>query len=168
MPLLPLDCHLPTQYTTHTITLQQWTNNKTNKSYKQLIYIYIFISHVNVTQNVPDISPLMPKHQDPLLVNHFYQMKASPECLNILIYWRKYWVSRLRRTPRRKVYTGIFYQQIYRICHHILHQVAHIDCSAPSGKQHEPLTGVWGITWYRNRKPRRRVVVKHNRWSECL
>ena len=44
MPVLPLDCHLPTQYTTHTITLQQWTNNKTNKSYKQLIYIYIFIA----------------------------------------------------------------------------------------------------------------------------
>ena len=43
MPVLPLDCHLPTQYTTHTITLQQWTNNKTNKSYKQLIYIYIYI-----------------------------------------------------------------------------------------------------------------------------
>ena len=26
---------------THTITLKQWTNNKTNKSYKQLIYIHI-------------------------------------------------------------------------------------------------------------------------------
>ena len=34
---------------------------------------------------------------------------------------------------------------IYRLCHCILHQVAHIDCSAPSGKQHEPLTGVWVI-----------------------
>ena len=31
-------------------------------------YIYIYISHVNVTQTVPDISPLMPMHQDPLLV----------------------------------------------------------------------------------------------------
>ena len=41
MPVLPLVCHLPTQYTTHTITLQQWTNNKTNKSYKQLINIHI-------------------------------------------------------------------------------------------------------------------------------
>ena len=40
-----------------------------NKGYKQLIYIYI--SHVNVTQTVPDISPLMPMHQDPLLVEHF-------------------------------------------------------------------------------------------------
>ena len=36
----------------------------------------------------------------------------------------------------------MFYQQICRLCHYILHQVAHIDCSAPSGKQHEPLTGV--------------------------
>ena len=66
MPVLPIDCHLPTQYTTHTIKLQWWTNNKRNKGYKQLIYIYI--SHVNVTQTVPDISPLMPMHQDPWLV----------------------------------------------------------------------------------------------------
>ena len=34
-------CHLPTQYTTDTITLQLWTNNKTNISYKQLLYIHI-------------------------------------------------------------------------------------------------------------------------------
>ena len=79
MPVLPLDCHLPTQYTTHTITLQQWTNNKTNKSYKQLIYIYIYISHVNVTQTVPDISPLMPMHQYPLLVTMFGYDLARPE-----------------------------------------------------------------------------------------
>ena len=77
-----------------------------------------------------------------VFINHFYQMKASPVCLNILTYWRKYWVDRLRRTLRRKVWTVIFYQQICRLCHYILHQVAHIDCSAPSGKQHEPLTGV--------------------------
>ena len=71
-------------------------------------------------------------------------MKASPECLNILTYWSKYWVDKLRRTLRRK--TGIFYQQICRLCHYILHLVALIDCSAPSGKQHEPLTGVCVIT----------------------
>ena len=35
---------LATQCTTYTMTLQLWTNNKTNKSYKQLIYIYINIS----------------------------------------------------------------------------------------------------------------------------
>ena len=74
-------------------------------------------------------------------------MKSSPECLNILIYWSKYWVDRLSRTIRRKVWTGIFYQQIYRLCHYILHQVVPIGCSAPSGKQHEPLTVVWGITY---------------------
>ena len=72
-------------------------------------------------------------------------MKTSPECLNILIYWSKYWVYRLRKTLRRNVLTGIFYQQIYRLCHHILYQIAHINCSAPGGKQHEPLTGVLGI-----------------------
>ena len=26
-----------------------------------------------------------------------------------------------------------------------LHEVAHIECSASSGKRHEPLTGVWEI-----------------------
>ena len=84
-----------------------------------------------------------------VFINHFYRMKASPECLNILTYWSKYLVDRLRRTLRRKVQTGIFYKQICRICHYILHQVAHIDCSAPSGKQHEPLNGVCVIqTWY--------------------
>ena len=84
-----------------------------------------------------------------VFINHFCQMKASPACLNILTYWSKYWVDRLRRTLRRKVQTGIFYQQICRLCHYILHQVAHIDCSAPSGKYHEPLTGVCVIsaTW---------------------
>ena len=35
---------LATQCTTYSMTLQLWTNNKTNKSYKQLIYIYINIS----------------------------------------------------------------------------------------------------------------------------
>ena len=38
-----------------------------------------------------------------VFINHFYQMKASPECLNILTYGSKYWVDRLRRTIGRKV-----------------------------------------------------------------
>ena len=38
-----------------------------------------------------------------MFINHFYQMKASPECLSILTYWSKYWVDILRRTRRRKV-----------------------------------------------------------------
>ena len=38
-----------------------------------------------------------------VFINHFYQMKASPECLNILTYCSKYWVDRLRRTIERKV-----------------------------------------------------------------
>ena len=50
--------HIPSSYSNEQTTK--------NKGYKQLIYIYI--SHVNVTQTVPDISPLMPMHQDPLLV----------------------------------------------------------------------------------------------------
>ena len=88
-----------------------------------------------------------------LFIKHLYQRKASPECINILLYWTKYWVDRLRSIPRRKVWTGISYQQIYRLGHYILHQVAHSDCSAPSGKQHEPLTRVWGINgWVNNRE----------------
>ena len=38
-----------------------------------------------------------------VFINHFYEMKASPECLNILLYFSKYWVDRLRRTIGRKV-----------------------------------------------------------------
>ena len=38
-----------------------------------------------------------------VFINYFYQMKASPECLNILTYCSKYWVDRLRRTIGRKV-----------------------------------------------------------------
>ena len=42
--------------------------------------MYIYISHVNVTQTVPDISPLMPMHQDPLLVNYrFVKFRDSSE-----------------------------------------------------------------------------------------
>ena len=29
-----------------------------------------------------------------VFINHFYQMKASPDCVNILIYWSKYWGDR--------------------------------------------------------------------------
>ena len=32
--------------------------------------------HVNVTQTVPDISPLMPMHQDPLLVIYTYHIRS--------------------------------------------------------------------------------------------
>ena len=37
-----------------------------------------------------------------VFTNYFYQMKASPGCLNFLIHWSKYWVDRLRRTLRKK------------------------------------------------------------------
>ena len=52
--------HIPSNY----------SNEQTTKETKAInnSYIYIYISHVNVTQTVPDISPLMPMHQDPLLV----------------------------------------------------------------------------------------------------
>ena len=38
-----------------------------------------------------------------VFINHFYQVKENPECLNILTYWSKCWVDRLRRTIRMKV-----------------------------------------------------------------
>ena len=53
---------------------QIWIGLRTT-GYKQLIYIYI--SHVNVTQTVPDISPLMPMHQDPLLVRFKYRSEKN-------------------------------------------------------------------------------------------
>ena len=66
---------LPIAHTIHHTYHHVTTMNKQqiSKSYNQhIIYIYIYIhtyiSHVNVTQTVPDISPLMPMHQDPLLV----------------------------------------------------------------------------------------------------
>ena len=45
---------------------------------------YIYIYHVNVTQTVPDISPLMPMHQDPLLV---YQLWANSPFHEIFTSW---------------------------------------------------------------------------------
>ena len=50
--------HIPSCYNNEQITQQ--TKAISNSS--------IYISHVSVTQIVPDISPLMPMHQDPLLL----------------------------------------------------------------------------------------------------
>ena len=56
----------------HTVTkhacTSRYNNKQTTKQTKAINNSYIYISHVNVTQTVPDISPLMPMHQDPLLV----------------------------------------------------------------------------------------------------
>ena len=46
----------------------RYNNEQTTKQTKAINNSYIYIYHVNVTQTVPDISPLMPMHQDPLLV----------------------------------------------------------------------------------------------------
>ena len=62
MPVLFLDCHLP-----HNIP-SRYNNEQTTKQTKAINNSYIYISDVNVTQTVPDISPSMPMHQDPLLV----------------------------------------------------------------------------------------------------
>ena len=48
--------------------LCRYNNEQTTKQTKAINNSYIYIYHVNVTQTVPDISPLMPMHQDPLLV----------------------------------------------------------------------------------------------------
>ena len=65
MPVLSLACHLP--HNTPNIP-SRYNNEQTTKQTKAINNSYIYISHVNVTQTVPDISPLMPMHQDPLLV----------------------------------------------------------------------------------------------------
>ena len=66
MPVLSLACHLP--HNTPNIP-SRYNNEQTTKQTKSINNSYIYISHVNVTQTVPDISPLMPMHQDPLLVS---------------------------------------------------------------------------------------------------
>ena len=50
--------------------LCRYNNEQTTKQTKAINNSYIYIYHVNMTQTVPDISPLMPMHQDPLLVYH--------------------------------------------------------------------------------------------------
>ena len=77
MPVLSLACHLP--HNTPQIP-SRYNNELRTKQTKAInnSYIYIYISHVNVTQTVPDISPLMPMHQDPLLVNTFCATINSP------------------------------------------------------------------------------------------
>ena len=70
MPVLFLACHLP--HNTPNIP-SRYNNEQTTKQTKAINNSYIYISHVNVTQTVPDISPLMPMHQDPLLVTYVGQ-----------------------------------------------------------------------------------------------
>ena len=83
MPVLFLACHLP--HNTPNIP-SRYNNEQTTKQTKAINNSYIYISHVNVTQTVPDISPLMPMHQDPLLVcifvvngSHLHKIQRSLE-----------------------------------------------------------------------------------------
>ena len=76
MPVLSLACHLP--HNTPNIP-SRYNNEQTTKQTKAINNSYIYISHVNVTQTVPDISPLMHMHQDPLLVV-YPVTKLSSEC----------------------------------------------------------------------------------------
>ena len=48
---------------------------------------YIYIYHVNVTQTVPDISPLMPMHQDPLLVSLFGGVNLASILAKTVVCW---------------------------------------------------------------------------------
>ena len=95
MPVLSLACHLP--HNTPNIP-SRYNNEQTTKQTKAINNSYIYISHVNVTQTVPDISPLMPMHQDPLLVKPCHAIKKGqiagvwdamtlmwrPRCISIL------------------------------------------------------------------------------------
>ena len=76
MPVLSLACHLP--HNTPNIP-SRYNNEQTTKQTKAINNSYIYISHVNVTQTVPDISPLMPMHQDPLLGGPFKPIELTQE-----------------------------------------------------------------------------------------
>ena len=62
---------------------------------------YIYIYHVNVTQTVPDISPLMPMHQDPLLVDWFYHAHLNYSDMN---------VSLSKKSPANRLFVQQFVQ----------------------------------------------------------
>ena len=97
MPVLSLACHLP-HNAPHIPS--RYNNEQTTKQTKAInnSYIYIYISHVNVTQTVPDISPLMPMHQDPLLV------------LRLL-------VTMLGQRKCIYLHSSVFVCFIYNLCH---------------------------------------------------
>ena len=64
--------------------LCRYNNEQTTNQTKAINNSYIYIYHVNVTQTVPDISPLMPVHQDPLLVElNGEQLEHLPVALYI-------------------------------------------------------------------------------------
>ena len=78
----------------------RYNDEQTTKQTKAINNSYIYIYHVNVTQTVPDISPLMPMHQDPLLVSlHWGQNKMAAiyqTTFSNTFYWMKMHEFRLR------------------------------------------------------------------------
>ena len=84
MPVLSLACHLP--HNTPNIP-SRYNNEQTTKQTKAINNSYIYISHVNVTQTVPDISPLMPMHQDPLLVKPVTQSVSRWSISRLWFHW---------------------------------------------------------------------------------
>ena len=70
---------LPPAHSIHHIP-SSYNNEQTTKETKAINNSYIYISHVNVTQTVPDISPLMPMHQDPLLVLYIHPTPTKLSC----------------------------------------------------------------------------------------
>ena len=115
---------LPLAHSIHHTYHQVTVMNKQQKKQRLQtthIYIYIYIYHVNVTQTMPDISPLMPMHQDPLLGhNLWWHMKwlsqgpmcyilhetcYSPDCLwwhndiNCGLPWSWIWTRPHQRQP---------------------------------------------------------------------
>ena len=72
MPVLSLDCHLP-HNTPHIPS--RYNNEQTTKQTKAINNSYIYI-HISRKCDTNTISPLMPMHQDPLLVIATHGNKA--------------------------------------------------------------------------------------------
>ena len=83
-----------------------YSNEQTTKETKAInnsyIYIDIYIYHVNVTQTMPDISPLIPMHQDPLLVSSLMTPEVVLTPVTIKLEWWQLSIIMMSTLSRRQ------------------------------------------------------------------
>ena len=158
MPVLSLACHLP--HNTPNIP-SRYNNEQTTKQTKAINNSYIYISHVNVTQTVPDISPLMPMHQDPLLVlqwdgtnisnkNYAYTFRTTRNydfklcvftkgvlvCFVVTVHWIRYDVT--------EAYCALLMLPLWNLAHEgYTPHITHVDKNQWRWYMYQPAGGVF-------------------------